>query len=152
MKRTIIMAALAMAAALQATAVPAAGNPMSSVSELRAPAITPGVQNDSASATAFTSSVCRVPAETRSEMAEMGAFEQWQGAATAPAGHSEPLVYGAMLQDVGLEPVIETRSGVGAQADTDAETDATRDDSQARERRRMFLLGLAILLNINAKQ
>ncbi len=134
MKRTTSIAALSLAAALQASAVCAGGEPVFHAAESQGPAAT----------IAFETSVCRVPADSRSEMAEMGAFEHWQGAATAPAGHRKTLVYGAMLQDVALEPVVETHA--------DAIANTTADESQVSERRRMFLLGLAILLNINAKQ
>ncbi len=152
MKPIMSIALLACVAALPASPLRAAGERVSPASDPVVSAAIPGMPNDSASATAFASRVCRVPAGSQSEMSEMSAFEHWQGAATAPVGHSETLVYGAMLQDVALEPVVQTRLSVAPQADTDADTDSATDDLQVRERRRMFLLGLAILLNINAKQ
>lgn len=97
----------------------------------------------------FRGDACRVLPGAGFEAANAGTVDDWQGAATAPLGHTETLVFGSVLQEAATEAVV---APIGDQAAQDIANRALPVDPEANQRRRMFLLGLAILLNINTKQ
>lgn len=134
-------------AAQDAPQPPPAGASNGTVNRAQAALTAPAAAPQSPVTTRFGGDPCQVSPELGLELVELGAFHEWQGARTTPEGDAEALRFGALAEQAAAAAADDTAEQVAAELTGSAHAPGP----DMHERRRMFLLGLAILLNLNTK-
>lgn len=96
----------------------------------------------------FDGSPCQLAAG--SEAVEFSAFDQWQGALTEATGEHQALVYDALAAQALVADA--TVDGAGQQVAEEITDPTDQFESAQQQRQRLFALGLAVLLRLNAKR
>lgn len=102
----------------------------------------------SAASSGFRSNPCRVASGSQLEAVEFSAFDDWQGALTTAQGDQRALVFGTMVEAARSSTLGVASPGRSATAAVAANEAVVREE----QRQRLFALGLAVLLNLNARK
>lgn len=95
----------------------------------------------------FGSNPCQLANGSTFELVEFSAFDEWHGALTTPIGDDRALVFGTMAGHTEAD-----RGDYAADKQVArAPAKSSQVDRFREQRQRLFALGLAVLLNLNAQ-
>ena len=95
----------------------------------------------------FGGNPCQLLTGSGFEVAELSAFDEWQGALTTPIGDHQALAFGTRIDQSDVGSAVDAANPpLATVAKERAHADRLRE-----QRQRLFALGLAVLLNLNAQ-
>lgn len=95
----------------------------------------------------FGGNPCQLASSSAFELVEFSAFDEWHGALTTPIGVDRALVFGTLTGHAEADRGDHATDEQVARAPAEP----SRADRFREQRQRLFALGLAVLLNLNAQ-